>query len=502
MTKKIEKDQKQKKNRYGLALLFFVVFFLLFSLFCNFRAIVEGRILQDITENPQNFIYLELSLFLLLVVGFGYFHYENPKILESPRSSLMVLGILLVSFLVSYGVGMYHCYARPVALAALLALALLGRKDAVILHILSCLLLFLSDTFSGAEDRELYASIIVCFVTGMIGIFLASGIRNRIKTILVGLVLALPTIVTVFLQDGYSLDSLWHGFLYGVTAGLGSVVAYTALLPIFESIFNIVTNYRLYEITDHHAPLLKRLIEEAPGTFNHSIVVATLAEACAAAIGENPELARACAYYHDVGKLTRPEFFKENQKGENPHDSISPELSADIIRQHAKIGKDLIKKARLPAILGEVAEQHHGTLPIRYFYEKAKTLTEGEPDIKRYSYYGPTPKTKVAVIVMLCDSAEAVSRTLSDRSRETVSAAVQKIIDERMYYRQFDDAPITLEDLTKIKETLVSSISAVFHERILYPEATPKKTQAPEEKTEETPVSASEKQGSSEEENK
>ena len=162
-----------------------------------------------------------------------------------------------------------------------------------------------------------------------------------------------------------------------------------------------------------------------------------MAESCATAIGENPLLARACAYYHDVGKLKNPEFFTENQTGRNLHDELTPELSTEIIRSHAKDGYDIILKYHLPKILADVAIQHHGTLPIRYFYVKATKYTDGDLDIAKFSYAGPKPQTKIAAIIMIADGCEAKVRTLKDRTADKVEQAVRDIIEERMSFGQF-----------------------------------------------------------------
>ena len=198
-------------------------------------------------------------------------------------------------------------------------------------------------------------------------------------------------------------------------------------------------------------------------------MVSTLAESCANAIGENAVLARACAYYHDIGKLKKPAFFTENQKGYNPHDELTPELSTDIIRSHAKDGHDMILKYHLPEILADVALQHHGTMPITYFYMKALKYTEGDLDIANFSYPGPKPQTKIAAIIMIADAAEAKVRTLSDRSHANVDKAVGEIIVERMNFDQFSECEITMKDIDIIRATITNNLAGVYHDRVKYP---------------------------------
>jgi putative nucleotidyltransferase with HDIG domain len=256
---------------------------------------------------------------------------------------------------------------------------------------------------------------------------------------------------------------------YGLFGGIGSVVLYLAVLPVFEAIFNCLTAFRVRELTANDAKLLKKLQEEANGTYNHSQSVAQLAEACAASLGEDVDYARAAALYHDVGKLHQPEYFTENQWGYNVHDELTPELSADIVRSHAQDGYDLILANHLPQFLADVALQHHGTMPIRYFYAKALKMTDGDLNVEEFSYLGPKPQTKIAAIIMIVDAAEAAVKALKDHAPEQVEKVVREIIEERMELDQFSECNITMQDLSIIKKTLVETLSGVYHHRVKYP---------------------------------
>jgi len=208
---------------------------------------------------------------------------------------------------------------------------------------------------------------------------------------------------------------------------------------------------------------------EAPGTFNHSLIVANLTEACAVQINENVQLARACAYYHDIGKLVNPSYFKENQGAYNPHDDLTPELSTEIIKKHTKDGYNIIKKHNLPQELADICLQHHGTMPIKVFYYKALKFTDGVLDINKFCYDGQKPKTKIAAIIMLCDASEAAIRALSDHSRGKVEEVVNSIIEERLDMGQFTDCDITLKEIYDIRDTIVNSTTEIYHERLKYP---------------------------------
>ena len=222
-------------------------------------------------------------------------------------------------------------------------------------------------------------------------------------------------------------------------------------------------------LTSSYAKLIKKLKENAPGTYNHSVVVAQLVEACAREIGENSELARAAAFYHDIGKLKGPEMFAENQTDYNFHNELTPELSVDIIRNHSRDGAKLIKKYRLPEFFADVALQHHGTMPIKYFYAKALKMSDGGLNMSNYSYRGPKPASKIAAIIMIADSSEAAVRSLRDRSPANVESLVRNLINERLDMEQFDDCNITMRELTLIKNTIVNQLTGVYHSRVEYP---------------------------------
>ncbi|MGN0806589.1 MAG: HDIG domain-containing metalloprotein, partial [Candidatus Coproplasma sp.] len=263
--------------------------------------------------------------------------------------------------------------------------------------------------------------------------------------------------------------SEWILLAYGAIGAVLSTLLYIVLLPVFELVFSELTTFRLREITAPNARLMKKLKNEAPGTYNHSVVVAQLTEACAIAIGEDGELARAAALYHDMGKLKNPEMFTENQSDKNIHNELPPELSAEIIRSHAKDGAKLIKKNHLPEFLADVAVQHHGTLPIKYFYAKALKMSDGEVPIANFSYLGPVPETRIAAIIMIADAVEAATRSLADRSAANIEKLAGSLIEERMNLDQFVNCNITLRDLTVISHTIAQSLSGVYHNRISYP---------------------------------
>lgn len=370
------------------------------------------RFSQTIKENRTNYLYMTFCIFLLVLITYFYYFFEDRRMLIGGKNIALIFTVLDLSLIVSFLFGKYvHIYARPVALAALLVFVLVGRRDAIFMNMICAILMFVVDNFSDgtAAANNVYSSFIIAFSAGMIAIFFGNKAKTRFQIVGIGLIIVIPVDFIIFLLEvsGLSgsssgsatavtgIEKIFQQMGYGLLGGIMSAVLFLAILPVFESLFNCLTVFRLRELTSSDAKLLKKLKEEAPGTFNHSMVVAQLAEACAANLGEDVDYARAAAFYHDVGKLHQPEYFTENQGEYNLHDELTPELSADIIRSHTQDGYELIRAHHLPQFLADVALQHHGTMPIRYFYAKALKMTDGELNIEDFSYPGPKPKTKI-----------------------------------------------------------------------------------------------------------
>lgn len=491
-----ERRDDWTKHDVAKSVVLFAVYFVMLVLVSMVLLLWDkfGYLSEEMNQNGADYLYMLFCILMLTTVMYIYFFFESREILKSAKSISLIFTILNVYIIIAFLIGKqgsntadgisYGIFARPVALVALLTLMLIGRKEAIFVNIVSALLMFLLDIVSARMliTQTAYSSLIITFVTGMFAIFLANKAKTRFSIVVVGLLIVIPIILIIFLLElttmvdievDTSSETFWPNMLmqmgYGVFGAMTSAILFLFVLPIFEWMFNCLTVYRLREITAHDAPLLKKLRQGAPGTFNHSVMVAQLAEACAAALGENVDFARAAAYYHDVGKLHQPEYFTENQVDYNLHDELTPELSADIIRLHAQDGSDLIRAHRLPQFLGDVALEHHGTLPIRYFYAKALKLTDGELNIEDFSYPGPKPKTKIAAIIMIADGSEAAVRALSKRTPEAVEKMVRSVIEERMELDQFSECNITMQDLSNIKKTLVETLSGVYHQRVKYP---------------------------------
>jgi putative nucleotidyltransferase with HDIG domain len=425
-------------------------------------------------SDPTKFIHFDTLLLLVLGVMALYFVFEDRDFMKNAVNSEMLFLIIELSLIICFVAGEYVTpYLRPLALVAVLTLFLTNRRTAIFMNVIFCVIIFLFDSFEGMSfDVGNYPALIMGFTSGMIAAFCLDKVNARLKSLILSLLVSLPTLICVAMTviENSENTNIIAALVGGACSGPLTVSAFLIILPIFEAIFKKVSYFKYTELTDHRAKLIRKMIQQAPGTFNHSIVVSNIAEACATAINEDALLARTCAYYHDIGKLRRPEFFTENQAdGINPHDDLTPELSANIIKSHTQDGYQLIRKNRLPKEIADVSVQHHGTLPILYFYNKAKKFTDGEVDISQYCYAGPKPQTKIAAIIMIADSCEAATRTLKDRSRENVKSTVRKIVNDRMELGQFEECEITLKELNIIMHTVVNNLTGIYHSRIEYP---------------------------------
>ena len=470
-----------KKDYVNNVLVYAINVIVLVLLFLGGVALAENTNttgLNHLFSRVQDLINFILMIILIAGSMFIYFFFEDRDFLKSASNSEMMFLLLEIGIILCYFTGRYiSIYVRPLAFVAIMALFLTDCKSSILMNLLfNCLLAFF-DSFSGGTHLTTDATMTTVYLLGMgissgiIGVYAIKDVYSRIKLLMMSFIISVPALVCVLIPiiETGSTDffaSLFATIFSGPLAAAFLII----FLPIFEFIFKKVSCFRFNELTDHKSSLMRKFIRHAPGTFNHSMVVSNIAEACATAIGEDAVLARTCAYYHDIGKIRRPEFFGENQMGgQSLHDDLTPELSANIIKAHTQDGYLLVKKKRLPDIIADVCLQHHGTMPILYFYDKAKKFTDGEVSITNFSYQGVKPQTKIAAIIMIADGCEAAVRTLKDRSREKVTEVVKKIVNDRMQLGQFDECEITIKELNIIIHTVINTLSGVYHSRIQYP---------------------------------
>lgn len=328
---------------------------------------------------------------------------------------------------------------------------------------------------------------IFSFLSGVFGTYVAMKAENRIDLIWGGMYLALSNslvlIALIFLMN-MSFDMIFWAIFFGSINGFMCGVLSEGFLPLLEMLLNSATRFRLMELSDLNSPIFKKMLTLAPGTYNHSIMVANLAESACTEINANSLLARAGAYYHDIGKIDQAEYFIENQRTNNKHDDLKPSLSVAVIKSHVKIGIEKAKELNLPKDLIDIIEQHHGKGLIAYFYHRAITKdTRVSPE--DFSYPGERPRTKEAAVVMLADIVEASTRALKRPTLGKIEKLVWSIIMDRFTAGELSKCPLTLSDLEVIKRSFVQILSGYFHTRIEYPKQVDKDKEKNREKDKE-----------------
>ena len=328
--------------------------------------------------------------------------------------------------------------------------------------------------------------IVTALFTSSVAMYTVRRLQSRTQFFVAIFVLAGASLLVVLghgLLKGHGWKSMGVDSLYLlVNSTLSPIIAY-GLVGILEITFGITTDLTLLELLDFNHPLLKRMQREANGTFNHSIVVGNLAESCATAVGARSLLCRVGAYYHDIGKMVRPEYFIENQyAGENKHEGLTPVMSAKIIRNHVKEGLRLAEEYHLPKVISDFIPMHHGTTRVEYFYRQALEEADGDAkqvDERAFCYPGPKPNTKETGILMICEAVEAAVRSLKDPNIMKIEDMIDKIINKRLREGQLDECPLTLDELRRIKGTVDGTIGmlpvlrGIYHIRIEYPEEKP-----------------------------
>ncbi|HEY74852.1 MAG TPA: HDIG domain-containing protein [Thermoflexia bacterium] len=416
-----------------------------------------------------------LALLGILILGV-YLARFQPDVLREGRKILLlflllVLFLLLARLLVPDRTVLRYLFPAP-ALGMLIT-ATLGPQTSVIVSILmGGAVGLISD---GSLELTMYA------VVGGLTATLALRRVDRLSVLFRSALFVSLAHLTVLLGSYLPLeerDLLEIGLRMLVAATNGLVSASMALggLFIIGPLFDIITTFRLIELSRPDHPLLRRLLQEAPGTYHHSLMVANLAEQAAELIGADPLLTRVGAYYHDIGKITRPYFFIENQmRGVNPHTRLDPYTSAEIITGHVQDGLDLARRYRLPARVRAFIPEHHGTRRASFQYERALELV-GDPELVNeadFHHKGPKPQSKETALVMLADSCEATVRARQPETPEELAAIVDEVFEQVLKSGQLDECPITMRELKRVRDSFVSTLKGIFHPRIQYPEALP-----------------------------
>ena len=415
------------------------------------------------------------TLALILAATWLYVWLFAPQMLTMGISALVLLISGVLTVLLSLVMGAYlNVNAMPVVLGAMLAANLLGTRPAYAVNMaLSLLVTFLTAKGTGLVTAQTLSVLMMSTIGGIVAIYMLRRNTARVMVVVSGLVVGVVDfliLLCVRALTSNDMSSIWNDAAYAIGGAVVSAVLCVGLQPILETAFNLVTPSKLIELSNPNQPLLRRLMIETPGTYHHSMVVANLAEAAAEAVGANALLARVGAYYHDIGKLIRPMYFKENQMGENPHDKTDPRVSTAILTEHTRDGVELARKHHLPEPIIDMIRQHHGDTPVMYFYAKAvKMFGEENVDIRDFRYDGPKPQTSEAAILMLSDTVEAAVRALPDPTQEKISALIRKLVRGKMEDGQLDECTLTFRDIGKICSAFETVLQGVFHERIEYP---------------------------------
>ena len=364
--------------------------------------------------------------------------------------------------------------AGPVLVAALLSTGL-GVTTGVLIAVLAGMAAIVLPDYGLAPSGSLALRPLAFFLASSLGgVFAATRAQALAQYGLAGIAAGLTGFLAgaaIWLLDPHRLtDQLgWLALAALVTAALVAVITIGAF-SLLGALFGITTPMRLLELAQLQRPLLRRLQEEAPGTFHHSLLVATLSERAAAQIGADPLLVRVGAYYHDIGKLNRPAMFIENQDGPNPHDELKPSESARLIIEHVTGGDDLARHDRLPPRIRDFILEHHGSRRVAFFYRKA-AMSDPRVDPRDYTYPGPAPQSRETAIVMLADSCEAVVRASGEHEAGRIGMLIDGVFDERLRERQLDYCDLTLSELRQISASFKHTLVGVHHQRIEYPPA-------------------------------
>lgn len=409
---------------------------------------------------------------LILCVFWVLLYYYRRETYRDNRQVAMIgflFAFVIISAAVVAKVAPQHPELIPLPLFAMILTAQFNGRVSMIGAMILSALIGVQPVFHSGP------ALFVCLAGGITSALSVRTLRRRSHLYVAVLITAigyLDAAIALGLVNHWSLAQVGWMTLFGAANALVSASLTILLLPLIEGITTVTTDLTLLELSDPSRPLLRRLSLEAPGTYAHSVAMANLVEAACDAIGANGLLGRVGCYYHDVGKLGNPAFFVENQNRgtSNPHDRITPQQSAKIIRQHVIDGVRLAQEAGLPEIITAFIPEHHGTSEINYFLDKAKKQRDGVVNPADFRYPGPRPRSIETAIAMLADSIEASLRVLDDLTPGRIEGVIEHIVKNKLQAGQLDEAPITLQQLDEVKSEFVRVLSGMHHNRIDYPE--------------------------------
>ena len=396
-----------------------------------------------------------------------YRFYQKECLNDSNLLNVIAIIKFIMIFLVRI-IGEEYIYIVPFALGPFALTALINNRVSLVSNLMTLILIAIITKFN-------VSLIFIGLINVVLGTMFLKRLKNRMHFIKLSVWFGISNVIVLFtirLIIGNISQSIFSQIILVFFSGILSSILVAGILPIFENVFNIVTSMKLLELINPEHPLLKKLVVEAPGTYNHSLMVANLAEAASDAIGANSLLTRVSAYYHDIGKTQKPYFFRENQVGDrNPHDRLDPLTSANIIFSHVKHGIELAREYNLPKFVEHAIEGHHATTLVKYFYLMTKNNAKESEVVNEsdFRYKGELPRTKEVTILMFADSVEATVRSLSVPNQENIKNVIEEIVNDKIRDGQLKNSPISFRDIEIIKASFLKTLKGIYHERIEYP---------------------------------
>lgn len=470
------KKQKITNIKWKQIIICYVVAFVLFS------AMALATNWKSVTTDNGIKIAVQLGAIILLLVSLGmYCYFAERKTMQETRKSVAMFGSMVFCYAVITLASLwkpYGMYLAPFSLCSLLLSLLVSGRCGFFANFTILMMYFLQGINWQTNATVATESYFYLLFGGVVELVFASYILSNdyrrlrciIVCVLLGLISALGAVISyAMFQETWNLQDFGVKVACAFGSGIVEVMLMFLLIPLFEKIFRVTSVFRFSEIASSDNELMRKLFEKAPGTYNHSLSVATYVEACAMAIGQSAVVARAIAYYHDIGKIKSPSYFTENQLGGvNPHDAMTPEASVNMIKMHTANGLAIAKEYGLPKAVQSAIVEHHGTMPIKYFYLKAKKYTDGDLPYDGYCYDGPKPTSKLSAILMICDASEAALRASNDKSK--AEKIVDDIVNERLAFEQFSNCDITMQEIDIVKDTIITTYLSIRHERVKYPD--------------------------------
>jgi putative nucleotidyltransferase with HDIG domain len=410
---------------------------------------------------------VNLLLITMMVLSLRMF---RPNIHDSGRALALLGGLVAFQVVLAFAAVQVRAGSPelvPIAFAGVVISTLFDRRVSLLTVVLLAVLI------AAQPDFRTPAALPVMIASGASAALAVRSSLRRDQSYLWILIIAAVSSVAVAAASvaaGAPRPEVLGGVIRAAATSVVSVIAAMLFVPFAERLTGRETHLTLLEWGDLHHPLLQRLSLEAPGTYNHTIALANLADAACRAIGANALLARVGAYYHDIGKLAKPQYFVENQpRGRNPHDKLKPGTSASIIRSHVHEGLELANEVRLPAAIRAFINEHHGTNSISYFLERARGPDGTVPNASEFIYPGPIPQSAETAVVMLADGVEAIARTLTDPTPERLREVIERVVQQRLDEGQLREAPITLRQLSIVKREFARVLGGMYHARVEYP---------------------------------